>query len=150
METDRPEVASFVLDASIATVWLLPDEVESVADQTLKLLNTAVAIVPDLFWREMRNVLLTAHRRKRISLPEVWHSMARLEQLGIITAPMASGTLILPLAERHSLTAYDAAYLALALERRLPLATLDRRLAEAAMREGVEPPDIVSPPAPKP
>jgi predicted nucleic acid-binding protein len=35
------------------------------------------------------------------------------------------------------LSAYDAAYLALALLDRLPLATLDRRLAEAARTEQV-------------
>lgn len=41
------------------------------------------------------------------------------------------------LSRRHRLTAYDAAYLELALRRRLPLATFDRRLAHAAAAEGV-------------
>ena len=63
--------------------------------------------------------------------------MARLEQLDIATARTADNTSILTLAERHTLTAYDAAYLALALDRQLPLATLDRTLAEAAEREGL-------------
>ena len=137
MEADRPDVGSFVVDASIAIVWFLPDEVSVVADHALRQLNTMAAVVPDLFWHEMRNVLLISYRRKRLSLPEVWHSMARLEQLDIATVPKANNSLILGLAERHGLTAYDAAYLALALERQLPLATLDRKLAEAAAREGV-------------
>ena len=41
------------------------------------------------------------------------------------------------LARSHRLTAYDAAYLELALRKGAPLATLDRRLAEAARAEGV-------------
>jgi predicted nucleic acid-binding protein len=44
----------------------------------------------------------------------------------------------LQLADRHRLTVYDAAYLELALRRRLPLATLDRDLRAAAEGEGVE------------
>ena len=42
---------------------------------------------------------------------------------------------VLSLARKHVLTAYDAAYLALALAERLPLATLDKRLAQAARAE---------------
>ena len=137
MEADRPDVIGFVLDASTALVWFLPDEVSVIADRSLRLLNNTAAIVPDLFWHEMRNVLLTSYRRKRISLPEVSTSMARLEQLDIATAHTADNAVIITLAERHALTAYDAAYLALALDRQLPLATLDRKLAEAAVREGV-------------
>jgi predicted nucleic acid-binding protein len=43
----------------------------------------------------------------------------------------------LKLARREGLAAYDAAYLELALRLKLPLATLDNRLAEAAIRCGV-------------
>jgi predicted nucleic acid-binding protein len=41
------------------------------------------------------------------------------------------------LAIEHGLTAYDAAYLDLALRERLPLATLDKMLAAAARAEKV-------------
>ncbi len=41
------------------------------------------------------------------------------------------------LADRHGLTTYDAAYLELALRRKLGLVTLDRDLADAAASEGV-------------
>jgi predicted nucleic acid-binding protein len=42
------------------------------------------------------------------------------------------------LAVRHSLTAYDAAYLDLALRLSLPLATTDGDLCKAALVEGLE------------
>jgi predicted nucleic acid-binding protein len=41
------------------------------------------------------------------------------------------------LAEQYALTAYDAAYLELALRERLPLATLDAQLRAAASSAGV-------------
>lgn len=40
-------------------------------------------------------------------------------------------------ARQHALTAYDASYLLLALDRGLPLATLDKRLRTAAQDAGV-------------
>jgi predicted nucleic acid-binding protein len=44
---------------------------------------------------------------------------------------------VLALARQHALSAYDAAYLELALRLSLPLATLDRRLQAAATAAGV-------------
>ena len=43
----------------------------------------------------------------------------------------------LRLAEKHELTLYDAAYIELAQRRRLPLATLDRKMHRAADDIGV-------------
>ena len=47
------------------------------------------------------------------------------------------GREIASLAFKHGLTTYDAAYLALALDEGLPLATLDKELAAAARAEKV-------------
>jgi predicted nucleic acid-binding protein len=132
VEADWTPVSGLVLDASIAIVWFLP-----VADAALRQLDEIKAVVPDLFWHEVRNTLLICYRRQRLSLPEVWHSLRRLEQLELATAPTSNSDQILTLAERHGLTAYDAAYLSLAIELALPLATLDRQLIKAATREGV-------------
>lgn len=44
---------------------------------------------------------------------------------------------LLPLCRSHGLTSYDAAYLELALRRRLPLASLDQDLGAAAATLGV-------------
>ena len=44
----------------------------------------------------------------------------------------------LDLARSHRLSACDASYLQLALALRLPLATLDKRLAQAAEELGIE------------
>jgi predicted nucleic acid-binding protein len=44
---------------------------------------------------------------------------------------------VLTLARVHQLSAYDAAYLALAVAESAALATLDRKLAAAARRENI-------------
>ncbi|RWX75841.1 PIN domain-containing protein [Neorhizobium lilium] len=124
---------AFVIDASVALVWFLPDEESTVADAVLLRCDAELALVPDLFWHEMRNVLMMACRRQRLSFAEVHRSMMRLSQLKIDTVSTFNSSLILDLAERHRLTAY----LALAIERQVPLATLDRRLMTAAVNERV-------------
>lgn len=130
-------MAGFVVDASVVCCWALPDETSAVAEAALDILQSTDATAPDLLWHEVRNVLMLARRRKRIKFALVAEGLHKLRGLPITTSPLASDTLILTLAERHGLTAYDAAYLALAVEQELPLATLDRKLAEAAARENV-------------
>jgi len=69
--------------------------------------------------------MLLAHRRGCLS-------RAKLRDRG-----PGDDAAIVDLAMKHDLTAYDAAYLDLALRERLPLATLDRKLAAAARAENV-------------
>jgi predicted nucleic acid-binding protein len=129
---------SFVVDASIAGAWFLPDEHSAPAETLLKRLRETVAPVPSLFWHEVRSLALTAERRARLAPGEAALALGRLRQLPLEDAGPGEDAVVLALAKTHRLSAYDAAYLALARERALPLATLDRRLAQAAQRESVE------------
>ena len=99
--------------------------------------QTSDAIAPDLLWHEVRNVLMMARKRNRIDFDKACEGVKLLRGLSIFTRRSSSDDMILDLAERHQLTAYDAAYLALAIESKLPLATLDKQLIAAAAREGV-------------
>ncbi|MER8509649.1 type II toxin-antitoxin system VapC family toxin [Mesorhizobium sp. M0228] len=125
-----------VLDASIAAAWLLPEEHSAVAE-TLVAGLTGRSPVPSLFWHEARSVVLMAERRSRIAAGEAATAMARLRRLPLEDAGGGSDGAVLALAAAHGLSAYDAAYLALAIETELPLATLDRKLAVAARGKGV-------------
>ena len=61
-----------------------------------------------------------------------------MDGLDIRVAPdHDNASALLALARGHGLTAYDAAYLDMALRTGLPLATLDGRLAAAAKAAGV-------------
>ena len=72
---------AFVTDASIAAAWLLPDEEAALAETALDRLADETACVPDLFWHELRNLLLSAERRGRIDRVHADASMARIRRL---------------------------------------------------------------------
>ena len=130
----------FVLDCSVTMAWILPDEAESGAEALGESLVENTAVVPGLWPIEVANVLLVATRRGRIE-EEVWPDLLdRLAALPIETDPETGArawTDSLRVARDHQLSVYDAAYLELAMRRRIPLATLDGGLATAARRAGV-------------
>ena len=128
---------AFVPDASIAAAWLLPDEEAPLADLALGRLMDEEAKVPNLFWHELRNLLLSAERRGRIDERYANESIARLRQLPIHCPGEPDDAHVMALARGHRLTAYDASYLALAIREGCALVTLDRQLTQAAGMEGV-------------
>lgn len=88
-------------------------------------------VVPSHFWVEVVNVLV---RRYGQTEAEVVEALAALDELAIQTVDLDRPTLLLaflPITQA-GLSAYDAIYLALAISTDARLATLDRRLAEAA------------------
>jgi predicted nucleic acid-binding protein len=127
---------SFVVDASIALAWVF-DEVHPKASLGRESLRTGEAIVPSLWWFEVRNGLIMGERRGRLSerdTPRFLRDISRLA-LRLDRLPYEAG--VLTLARRHRLTVYDAAYLELAQRMGVALATLDTQLAEAARAEQV-------------
>ena len=95
------------------------------------------AIVPSLFWYEIRNVLVMAERRKRIATSRTTAFLSDLALLPFSVDDLPREATVLDLARRRSLTVYDATYLELAQRREAPLATLDQALMAAARKEGV-------------
>jgi predicted nucleic acid-binding protein len=133
-------VSDLVLDASLTLQWFLEDEAgRDYGLAVLASLSTKRAAVPILWFYEVGNGLLMAHRRKRITLDKIDGFLTRLKALPIDAAEqIPSEILDLPtLAQKHSLTNYDAAYLALAMRLNLPLATTDADLQRAAAAAGV-------------
>ena len=126
-----------VLNSSIVGCWCFPDESSPVADAAFARLGAEGAIVPVLWWFEVRNVLVVNERRGRIDPSGSAAFLADLEKLPIDFDRQSEGQCLLALARAHRLTVYDAAYLELALRLEAPLATLDKRLAAAAGAEGV-------------
>lgn len=129
-------MTDFIIDASMAIAWLIPEEFSDDAEKVVASITDA-CIAPTLFWFEIRNILAMAERRGRLGVGDALINMERLRRLPIEDAGVGSDSAILLLASRHALTAYDAAYLSLALSRNLPLATLDRKLSIAARHEGI-------------
>ncbi len=133
-------MSDLVLDASLALQWFLVDEADrKYSLSVLSSLSEKQAVVPVLWFYEVGNGLLMAYRRKRIALEQIDGFLTRLKNLPIEAASLAPAEVLdLPvLAQTHSLTNYDAAYLALALRLRLPLATSDAALRRAATAAAV-------------
>jgi len=127
----------FVLDASIAAAWALPDETSGLADRLLTVAQTDGAVVPLLWWYEIRNILIVAERRKRIVAKDADAFLSSLTRMGIRAGELGDGKSVMRLARAHQLSVYDAAYLELAIRESLPLGTLDHGLAKAAEQENV-------------
>lgn len=126
----------FVIDASVAANWLLPDE-EDEAEEAWRRIESDPALVPRHWWFEIRNVLLIAERRQRIAEYMTLSLVDRLSRLRITTMPQPNEYAVFAIARRRHLTFYDAAYLELAQQQDVPIATLDRSLAAAAGVENV-------------
>lgn len=126
----------FVVDASVAANWFLPDE-EPEALEAWRIIRSDPALVPPHWWFEVRNSLLMAERRERISSRITALILDRLARLRIVITERPDDQVVFSFARRHRLTFYDAAYLELAVRENIALATLDGDLAKAAVKDGV-------------
>ena len=136
----KPGIAEFVLDGSLALAWYFKDEADPYADAVAARFPAARAAVPLIWPLEVANAVLMGERRRRSTEAQAGQWLTYLGLLPIAvddeTNDRAWGE-VLSLARAHGLSAYDAAYLELALRRGLPLATLDDKLRAAASAVGV-------------
>jgi predicted nucleic acid-binding protein len=135
-------VSDFVLDASVTLAWLIDTCIDPYALRVRQLLlKGRKALVPSLWQLELANGFVMAERRAILTGTE---SEQILQNFGAVlgsaiqivhdTTPAGR---IISAARASGLTAYDATYLQLAKQEQLPIATLDRGLAQAAKRAGV-------------
>ena len=135
---------SFVLDASVTIEWLLQESPGGYAEAILNYgADETMYFAPPLWIEEVTNSLVLGEKRKRVKPQEVDFFFDRLESLPLTISEygLAAFTTTMRgihrLASKHSLTAYDATYLDLAMRLELPLATLDRQLRQAANKEKI-------------
>jgi predicted nucleic acid-binding protein len=125
----------FVIDASIAACWAFEDEDHPVAALALERIRSDEALVPSLWWFEVRNTLIVNERRGRLTEADVTVFLRGLARLGVTIDRTPDEAAVLTLAGRHRLTVYDASYLELAQREGVLLATLDTDLVNAARSE---------------
>ena len=128
---------AFVLDASIAACWAFDDEDHPDASLAFDRMRDEEAVVPCLWWFEVRNILIVNERRRRITQAATASFLLNLSLLRLRVDRSPDENTVLRLARAHRLSVYDAAYLELAQREGLPLATLDADLRKAAASEGV-------------
>ena len=104
----------FVVDASVAASWILPDEGRAETNAAYVRLAGDYALVPSLWWFEMRNLFVMNERRGRLDRHKTDQALALLAGLPIRMDHGAVEAPLLRLARQHRMTVYDAAYLELA------------------------------------
>lgn len=131
---------SFVLDSSVSLAWCFEDERTDATDALLERVVDSGAVAPSLWPLEVLNALAMAERRSRIDAERRQRLAGFLRDLPVaidVETASPAWAVTSPLAARHRLTLYDAAYLELALRLGLPLATLDQELRCAGAALGI-------------
>ncbi|TAK98440.1 MAG: PIN domain-containing protein [Rhodospirillaceae bacterium] len=132
---------TLIVDASVALAWVFEDEKAPVADEVLRRVVAEGAYAPSLWKLEIANVLWASVRRKRCDERYAKRSLEHLERLQVMidqeTELHAWGQTRV-LSVKFDVSVYDATYLELALRRSATLATLDKALANAGQRAGLE------------
>lgn len=132
-----------VVDASVALAYLRREVGSALARDAILgwSASSTELLVPSHFWIEVTHVL---GRHRGFDPADVVADYVNLDHLGLKTIELDRPLLLLALDQMASsaLSAYDAVYLALALSTQSKLATLDRRLAEAAGPAGL----LIGPP----
>ena len=130
----------FVLDCSVTMSWCFPDEGDPYALLVREALRRSRGHAPSIWRLETANALLVAERKGRLTEADTTE-FARIFALLRVAVddqvPETWAQAVIALGRAHGLSAYDAAYLELAVRLHLPIATLDERLKVAALNSGV-------------
>jgi predicted nucleic acid-binding protein len=133
---------AFILDVSACMPWCCEDETTAASEQMLDWARDGAELhVPSLWGWEILNAVAVAVRRRRITADRGREFLEQLAALNFrIDQPpqVADFPRLHDLAAKYQLTAYDVAYLDLAMRLSLPLATCDADLAKAGVGEGIE------------
>jgi predicted nucleic acid-binding protein len=130
---------AFVLDASVAIAWVVAPQSTPYTRRIRVRAKREPYHVPSIFMAEVANVLVTLERREILSDHAAEAAADVLDRLDpIVHEPRLRIQEVRALARRFRLSAYDATYLALALDLRLPMACGDRPLKNALRAAGVK------------
>lgn len=133
-------MSDLVLDASFALRWCFEDEATTATESLLTELQNqqSMAWVPSIWLHEVLNGLGKGVSRGRLTRDKALGFWQEIRALPIHVVDSPIDERLLDLALRSNLAVYDASYLSLAQSRRLPLATVDGKLQQAAQDSGLE------------
>lgn len=136
MVGDAPRAC--VIDNSVVVSWLYPAQTSAYTEALLERIGRSTLHVAFIWPAEYANTAAALVRRGLLdeAQGEEMIALAGRLNLNVDRMPPASDALY-RLARQYALSAYDAAYLELALRLRCPLATRDTALERAARAEGL-------------
>lgn len=130
---------AFVLNASVAVGWVIAKQASEYGRRIRLRARREPYHAPTLWRLEVVNAVRSLERRRAMAPDAAEVAVDILDRMQPIfheaAMPLADS---LKLARRFELSAYDASYLALALELRLPIACTDGALRSVLGRAGVK------------
>ena len=136
-DADAERDAGWVIDASVTMAWFFADEATAFTDGILDQMDAQSVWAPQIWVLECTNVLQSAQRRGRVQPARRLAIAAELSELAVrVDREPLNFVALDRLASTHRLSAYDAAYLELALRRSLTLVSLDQQLVATATALG--------------
>jgi len=130
---------AFILDASVAIGWVVATQATPYSRRLRLRAKREPYHAPTLWRLEVVNVIRTLARRGAMSIEAGRTAVDILDRMQpVFHEPALALPEMLDLALRYDLTSYDACYLALALELKLPLACSDGSLLAALKTAGIK------------
>lgn len=130
---------AFVLDASVAIAWVVASQATPYTRRIRLRAKREPFHVPAIFVVEVTNVLVVLERRGILTEHGSQAAADVLGRLDPVVHGLTPGiSQLRVVARRFGLTAYDATYLALGIELRLPIACGDRPLKAALRPAGIK------------
>ncbi|MFH0975330.1 MAG: type II toxin-antitoxin system VapC family toxin [Spirochaetota bacterium] len=131
----------FVIDCSFSSALFLPDEKsDSIRTFFINLKDSDQIYIPLLWWYESINVLNVSLKRKRLNFNAISKIIELFDKMPIET-DISYGSHysknIFELTQLYKISAYDAAYIELAVRKKAKLMTLDKDLIKASEIVGV-------------
>jgi predicted nucleic acid-binding protein len=123
-------VKSFVVDASVALKWFVPEPDSAMADDLIR--TEAELIAPSIIWIELANAVWKNARLGNVD-SGIWDDVAA-KIPGLMTIHSAEGPLLqaaVKLAVAHEHPVYDCVYVALAVKTGARVVTVDKRFLNA-------------------
>lgn len=124
---------TFVVDASFALAYLLPDEESPESDKfILKYRNQEIKLISSaIFNLEVLNGLTAAKLSKRVKDQQCLDLAKRFMKIGVVCEDIDDYEVFL-LAQKINLSVYDASYVWLAKSKNVSLLSVDKRMKKLA------------------
>lgn len=123
-------MTDYVIDASVAIKWFVPEILEAEAKRWLD--PSHVLYAPELLLSEVGNILWKKTRLKEVTEAEALQIASELKQSPItLISSLDLFSDALTLAQSTGRTVYDCMYLAAAIRQGCQLVTADRRFYDA-------------------
>ena len=131
---------NFILDCSVYMSWCLNEDTIKASSKILNSITKKGIIVSSLWVYEVTNTLTVSVRRKKLTVADARGLINDIQLLPIeFDKPTTESMFgIFNIANEHKLSAYDAAYIELALRTNMQIASFDKEVIKVSGKLGIK------------